>query len=228
MNTKAVIFDLDDTLAPEMDYCRSGYRAVADFLSGGILIGSGASEIYDELLELFFADHKNVFNRFLEGRGLPADKEQVFELVNVYREHFPDIAFYDDVLPALKKLKAEGIITGILSDGYAVTQRQKIRALGAEDHFDIIILTDELGKEYWKPSPKGFEIIEEKYSLDPSEIIYVGDNPGKDFYLKKTAGIRTARIIREEGVYKDAPYYKDVMEDLRIGSLGEVIGDGSF
>ncbi len=58
--------------------------------------------------------------------------------------------------------------------------------------------------------------------IKPSEIIYVGDNPEKDFYLSVTAGIRTARIIRENGVYSDRDYLHGVREDYRICSLTEL------
>ena len=224
MSTKAVIFDLDDTLVSETDYARSGYRAVSSYLSGKRFPVKDGDLIYREFISLFNEDHKKVFNRFLINHGLPDSRDRVMELVEVYRNHLPDIAYYEDVKPLLLKLGEMGIKKGILSDGYAVTQRQKIKALKAEEDFDIIVLTDELGREAWKPSPKGFELIEERLSLKPAEILYVGDNPEKDFYLSVTAGIRTARIIREEGVYSSREYYEGVKEDMRITSLEEIPG----
>ena len=223
MSTKAVIFDLDDTLISEIDYAMSGYAAVSEYIFKKGVLNKDVPEIKSELVRLFSDDHKNVFNRFLKSNGLFDDRDSVMELVDVYRSHFPDIKYYDDVRPALDLLKEQGIFTGILSDGYAVTQTQKIKALKAEEDFDIIVLTDELGREAWKPSPTGFEQIEKKLMIKPSEIIYVGDNPEKDFYLSVTAGIRTARIIRENGVYSDRDYLHGVREDYRIYSLTEVV-----
>jgi len=224
MSTKAVIFDLDDTLISEFEYVKSGYRAVAGVINDKKAVNKRSDSIYTELLELFNEDHKNVFNRFLRNNGLSDEKDSVMELVKAYREHIPDIRYYEDVLPALKSLKDMGMITGILSDGYSVTQRRKIGAVGAENDFDIIILTDELGKDAWKPSPEGFRMIEEKYGLRPGEILYVGDNPKKDFYLSKTAGIKTARIKRETGVYNNESYYEGIKEDFSIGSLTDIPG----
>ena len=224
MSTKAVIFDLDDTLISEFEYVKSGYRAVAGVINDKKAVNKSSDSIYTELLELFNEDHKNVFNRFLRNNGLSDEKDSVMELVKAYREHIPDIRYYEDVLPALKSLKDMGMITGILSDGYSVTQRRKIGAVGAENDFDIIILTDELGKDAWKPSPEGFRMIEEKYGLRPGEILYVGDNPKKDFYLSKTAGIKTARIKRETGVYNNESYYEGIKEDFSIGSLTDIPG----
>lgn len=223
MNTKAVIFDLDDTLISELEYALSGYRAVSGHIASKGLCQGSPEELYRELTELFYEDHKKVFNRFLTGKGLPDDRDRVMELVEVYRCHTPDIAYYDDVKPVIKELKGKGLRTGILSDGYFVTQRAKIKALKAEEDFDPVILTDELGREYWKPSPEGFRMIEEKYSILPGEIVYVGDNPEKDFYLSQTAGIKTVRIIRKGGIYADSPYFQDVREDFRIASLKDLI-----
>lgn len=223
MSTKAVIFDLDDTLISEVAYAESGYKVVADVINKKYALNKDAGQIFKELLDLFDADHKNVFNRFLKENGLSDDRDSVMELVKAYREHLPEIEYFDDVRPALKGLKERNIITGILSDGYSVTQRQKIRALGAENDFDIIILTDELGRDAWKPSPEGFRVIGEKYGLSPVEILYVGDNPKKDFYLSKSAGIKTVRIKREKGVYNNESYYEGVKEDHSIDSLLDLL-----
>lgn len=222
-NTKAVIFDLDDTLISEISYAMSGYRKTAEYIEEKGYSGKTADQIFKELKTLFDEDHKNVFNRFLINNDCDDNRESVMELVQVYRNHFPDISYFDDVLPVLKELKAGGIKTGILSDGYAVTQRQKIKALKADNDFDIIILTDEIGREAWKPSPEGFRIIAERFGIEPAEILYVGDNPEKDFFLSETAGIKTARIMRENGVYNNKSYYKDVREDIRLETLYDII-----
>lgn len=223
MSTKAVIFDLDDTLISEVAYAESGYRTVASVINKKYGLDKDAVQIFEELLDLFNTDHKNVFNRFLKDNGLSDDRDSVMELVEAYREHLPEIDYFDDVRPALEGLKNKKIITGILSDGYSVTQRQKVRALGAENDFDIIILTDDLGRDAWKPSPRGFQIIEDRYKLSPDEILYVGDNPKKDFYLSRSAGIKTARIKRKKGVYNNESYFEDVKEDYSIDSLLDLI-----
>ncbi len=220
MNTKAVIFDLDDTLVSELSYCMSGYSCVSRYIADELFTDRTEDDVFKELTDLFQADHKNVFNRFLKNNG--RNEDSVMELVNIYRKHFPNISYYNDVSPMLKVLKERGIITGILSDGYGVTQRQKVRALKAEEDFDVIVLTDEIGRDAWKPSPKGFELIEEKFGIEADNILYVGDNPEKDFYLSVTAGIKTVRIVRENGVYADREYHLGVREDFKIGSLSEL------
>ncbi len=223
MNTKAVIFDLDDTLYPEVSYCLSGYKAAAKYIAENY--GEDADAVYEELEGLFREDARMVFNRYLEAHNISYVKDDVMSLIKVYREHMPDISFHKDALPAVKALKERGIKTGILSDGFAAAQRHKCEALRAEEFFDIVVLTDEIGKdrEAWKPSPAGFELICKKFGVVPEEVIYVGDNPKKDFYVNKTAGVRTARITRADGVYRNEPYFEGVRETYELKNLEDIV-----
>ena len=104
-----------------------------------------------------------------------------------------------------------------------MTQRQKLKALKADEIFDVIVVTDELGREAWKPSKMGFEKAAMELGCELEDIIYVGDNPNKDFYVSRTAGVRTARITRDNGVYTDAPYFEGVREDYRLETLSDIV-----
>ena len=196
---KAVIFDLDDTLISEKDYIQSGYLHVAKVLSKRIEILE--ETIYSDLLELFKHNSKNVFNRLFDKYEIKYSKEMIMELVGEYRSHFPNISVFDDVIPCLNELKKARIKTGIITDGYAIGQRQKIRAIGADKYFDEIIVTDELGRKYWKPHPKAFEIMKELLNVRFSDKVYIGDNVTKDFVSPNRLGMKTVCIYREQGIY---------------------------
>jgi putative hydrolase of the HAD superfamily len=217
---KAVIFDLDDTLISENQYIKSGFRHIAEILSKRI--NKSSVFIYDKLLDLYNTSPKNVFNRLLLELNEQHTKDDIMELVTAYRSHVPVIQFYDDVVPCLRQLKEYGIKTGIITDGYKLTQRNKLQVLNADQYFDEIIVTDELGREYWKPHPKSFELMCDKLGCDYEEMLYVGDNPEKDFYIKVIKPITTVRIDRE-GIYKDKEYLKDIREDFKIRNLFQLI-----
>lgn len=219
---KAVIFDLDDTLISEKVYIRSGYRAVAKHLEEMEILPDIWEDIYPKLLRLFDEDSKNVFNRLLDGYHITYEPEDVQELVRVYREHKPELPFHEDVIPTLEGLRKRGMKLGIISDGYAVTQRRKLEAVNAAPLFDDIILTDELGREFWKPSPKAFEMMQQRMKVSFEEMLYVGDNPEKDFYISKTLPIQTARIYREDAVYRNHLYREGIKETYPIKSLKEL------
>lgn len=187
---KAVVFDLDDTLFPEMEYVKSGFRAVADFL-----IRETNKDYYEELIKLFEKDKKDVFDRLIKNNGI---KIEVKELIDIYRNQKPTIRFYDDVLPFVNELKAKGIKTGIITDGRPEGQRAKLEALKCYSIFDKIIITDELGGiEYRKPHPLSYEKMAESLNVNYDEMMYIGDNPSKDFGISEVYPIKTVWVKRE-------------------------------
>ena len=123
----------------------------------------------------------------------------------------------------LRKLKRSGIKVGIITDGYAIAQRQKLKAIQADKYFDEIIITDELGRDYCKPHPKAFEIIKERFEVSYDEMVYVGDNPEKDFHIKTIYPIKVIRIIRQDIIHSAKLYYQSIEEDFRIKSLEDII-----
>ena len=218
---KAIIFDLDDTLILEKDYVRSGYQAVSKVLESKLQM---KSSMIDQLLwQLFEDDSKQVFNRFFDYLQISYEISDIKNLIKIYREHKPKIELLEDAKETIQILKSRSIKLGIISDGYSITQRNKVEAIGADKIFDKVILTDELGQEFWKPDKKAFELMQQEFQVPFEEMIYVGDNPLKDFYVKKYIPIMTARIYRKDGVYKDREYRENIKEDYSLNSLKELL-----
>jgi putative hydrolase of the HAD superfamily len=217
---KALIFDLDDTLFPEKQYVFSGFHHVSQIISQRFKIN--AETVFLKMENLFNESSKNVFNRTLELLKISFDGEVIKNLVFEYRNHKPEISFYDDVIPFLEKIKRKGYKTGIITDGYKEAQNLKIKALEAEKYFNFILITDEFGEGYKKPGIKSFELMKEKLSVEYEDMIYIGDNPEKDFYISRIYPIKTVRIQRE-GVYRDKGYLENIKENFLIHSLAEII-----
>lgn len=218
---KVVLFDLDDTLISENEYVKSGYHYVARIIANKYLMND--KEVYKKLYLLYKQSTKNVFNRLLDQDNIKYTKEDILFLVNEYRNHIPAIHFYDDVIPVLDILKQKKIRIGIISDGYLSTQYRKAKVLNLYNVFDKVIFTEELGPKYWKPHPKAFEIMKKYFNVEYQEILYIGDNPQKDFYIKSIYPIKTVRIMRKSNLYKDELYYKGIIEDQRISNLKEIL-----
>ena len=221
---KAVIFDLDDTLISEHQYIESGYSYVSQLLSNRF--NRDSESINFTLKDLFNKSPKNVFNRLYDVLGIQYTNEMIMDLVMEYRNHEPVIGFYDDVIPCLEALKLRKIMTGIITNGYAEAQNQKLKIIRGFDHFDEIIIADELGREYWKPHPKTYELMREKLNVPYSEMIYVGDNVAKDFVTPNKLGMNTVHIKRPKGIYNDVfhSYGSDFQAQYSITSLKELIG----
>lgn len=221
---KAVVFDLDDTLISEIEYIKSGFKAVASKISKEHELDE--FYVYETMDRLFEESSKNVFNRLLDNLEIDYDIEYIKYLIRIYRNHMPSIKLYDDAKELLDYLKNSEIKLGIITDGYQVTQRNKLKVLNIDEYFECIVITDELGREYWKPHRKPYDIVKKTLGLQYEEIVYVGDNINKDFITANKLGINTVMINRLEGVYSNidkGEAYKAKIEINTLTSLVEVL-----
>lgn len=218
---EAIIFDLDDTLISEKQYIESGFKAVTKELNRLYLLDS--EETLKKMLELFNQSSSNVFNRLLDLLNIKYSKEVIIDLIKCYREHKPEIEFFEDVIPVINKLRNSEYKLGIITDGYKETQFRKIEALKCHDLFDEIIITDQLGREYWKPHEKSYKLMAQKLNVDLESMVYIGDNLKKDFITANKLGIQTVYIKRKNGVYEDIEVSSNFKANNNIRSLFEVI-----
>jgi putative hydrolase of the HAD superfamily len=218
-NQTAVLFDLDDTLYCEHDYVRSGFKAVADRLHL-IYSGLNSDELYMEMIHLWEKEGRGkIFNRIVEMYDLPIEPT---ELVKVYREHQPVLRLYEDAKRLIEILVKMNIPRGIITDGIQVVQRAKIKALGLESRFHCVIVTDEWGKECWKPSPIPYKKAMEFFKYQAERFVYIGDNPHKDFISAKKMGFLTIRIVRETGDFMGVKLSPEYEADIIIHNLDEL------
>jgi putative hydrolase of the HAD superfamily len=217
--TRAVVFDLDDTLYPEAAYVRSGFRAVAE--AAERRFGVPAAEAYDELERLFEAGVRgDTFDRFLKARDIDAN---VADLVAVYRAHKPNLEPFPEVPELLERLRGDGYRLGILSDGEPEIQYGKLDALGLRHFFDATLVSGELDRDAWKPSPRGLTTLLERLGVQPAEAVYVSDNPAKDFKAARAAGMRSIRVRRPGGIYAHLePEGPKFAPDIEADGLAEL------
>jgi putative hydrolase of the HAD superfamily len=195
-----VIFDLDDTLYDEVDYCRSGFGAVADFLADRPGCPS-AKQIFETLWKEFSrGNHKTTFNVALEQLGIQYDAALIERLIEVYRSHIPSIKLPRESADCLRKL-SRGYSLGLLTDGFLPAQQLKVQALGIEKYFKCIIYTEQLGRNCWKPSPVGFEKLLQTLNAKPQNTVFLGNDEKKDFIAPNKLGLSTIRIIRPAGMH---------------------------
>lgn len=177
MNKKYIVFDLDDTLYYELDFLKSAYKEIADYVSK-----ENSEPVFEKMLNLYYGKD-DVFGFLASEYNFSKEL-----LLKIYREHIPDITLRSGVLEVLEHLKQSQIKMGLLTDGRSLTQRNKIKALQIEDYFDKIIVSEEFGSE--KPNDNNYKIFME----DDCEYFYVADNPKKDFIVPNKLGWRTVMI----------------------------------
>ena len=192
----AVLFDLDDTLYPERQFVDGGFRAVARFLAP--MTGVQATTLAARVRVLHDRDGRGrLFDTVLAELGLGHDSDLILACVLTYRTHRPRLTPFDGAIDGIDAVRAAGVPVGLVSDGHGAVQRRKLAALsGLTRRLDAVVLTDELGAAYAKPSPVAFRVACLLLEAEPARAVYVGNDPRKDFAGAREAGLRTIRTGR--------------------------------
>jgi len=199
----AVVFDLDDTLYDEIDYCRSGFEAVSKVIAT-LPASPGSQEVFRILWREFMqGNHTRVFDTAVEKLGIAWDDEFVGRLVEKYREHKPAIKLPGESRDVLEQLRGKYKLA-LLTDGFLPAQRLKVQALEIEQYFQYIVYTEQLGRQFWKPSPAGFKKILEGLDVKAQNCVYVADNEAKDFLAPNKLGLQTIQVIRANRIHTKA------------------------
>ncbi|MFJ7680013.1 HAD family hydrolase [Peribacillus sp. NPDC097198] len=215
---KAIIFDMDDTLYEEREYVLSGFFAIDNYLNQINIDG-----FYKKAVRLFDRGVRGtIINDVLESMGILYSENFILFLVELYRNHIPKITLLDDAKVVIETLRPKYKL-GLLTDGYIKTQQNKVKALGVDGYFDIMIYSDSFGREHWKPSPTPYLELMKKFQCEGPELIYIGDNPMKDFITAKKLDWMTVKIERETGEYKDTLISEEYKADYTINTLYELL-----
>lgn len=220
-SSRAVVFDMDDTLYPERDFVLSGFRAVARWAEEAL--GLPAAPSITTLNTLFTAGVRgDTFNRWLNSCGIADSDTIVPQLLEVYRQHSPEIRPFAGV-PELLAALGRFYRMGLLSDGYLAVQQRKLAALGLRPAFDAVVFSDELGRAAWKPSRQPFDLVCERLQVPPGRAIYVADNALKDFAGARRAGMKTIWLRRPAGEYAaQLPPGPDYAAQAEVRDLAEL------
>jgi putative hydrolase of the HAD superfamily len=198
-----VAFDLDDTLYPEREFVHGGFAAVARHLDD--LGVTEAESFLQAATSLFAAGARgNIFDLALERLAVGFPAGRLGELVRVYRQHQPQIRPFAGAPKLLQRLKANGVVLALISDGPWLTQENKLRALGLEACFHHVVFTAARGEDWSKPSPRAFLEVMGQSCVPAPACVYVADNPGKDFAAPNRLGWHTIQVRETIGLHIDA------------------------
>jgi putative hydrolase of the HAD superfamily len=228
---RAVIFDLDDTLYPERSFAMSGFAAVAEAFAQ--TLATPADELRRLMCGLFDTPHRGrVFNEVIQQIVSRAAvrlnaEELVAAMMAAYYTHRPTIELFGDADRALARLAGK-VRLGIISDGLLTMQNAKIDALGIRGRVDQIIITDEWGREFWKPHVRAFEEMAGRLGFPHAECMYVADNVTKDFVAPRKLGWRTVMVRRAGGVYGQRTAPQDGAAERTIDDLDALESGGMF
>ena len=218
------IFDLDDTLYPEINYVLSGFKTLSKYLEINHNIDSersykfmkseveknGRGKVFDKLLKQY-----NIFTKGL-----------LRKCILIYRHHDPNIFLDLATKEILNYLKGD---IYLVTDGHKVVQAKKIKALNLDLYFKKIFITHRYGTIHSKPSTYCFDLIRKSENCDWNELVYIGDNPQKDFVNLNSNGSITIRVL--SGMFssvKALPGYGSKYEIRSLKNLLPLLRDNNY
>ena len=209
---KAVLFDLDGTLVDSM----RGWRDIdIDFLS---VIGKELPDDLQKCIEgMSFTETAEYFKKRF---GIKDDVEDIKAKWNkmAYDKYTSEVRLKKGAKEFLKRLKADGISTGIASSNSMTLIEGALKAEGVFEYFDAITTACEAGAG--KPAPDIYLLAAKKLLVEPKDCLVFEDIP-MGIMAGNAAGMTTAAIYDDysknmsDEKIKLADYYIEDFTDIR-------------
>lgn len=200
--TKAVLWDLDDTLYSRFDAARQTFPGMfrAHLYPGrsDAFLEEAADYMMTKLPRNSMI-HEDAFQALMKKYPpeLPYDRAKC---VAYYYAHMRTFAKPgQEQLEVVKKLRAAGIRTAIVTNVTADildSQRKKVAALGIASFFDAIVYSAEFGVH--KPDRRIFDHAAAVLGVANEECVFVGDDPDSDVAGALNAGMEAVWLDRWE------------------------------
>lgn len=193
MSDLVLVFDLDDTLYPERQFALSGFAAAGRWAEAEL----GVAGLAADMTRLLDGGHLGELFKLALAAKLPDHTaEHLAGLLEAYRCHEPALELFDDAGWALGHFAHQAKL-GLITDGTHHVQAKKVAALGIAPCFQEIVYTHALGgRAFAKPHSKSYELIEQALAGEGGRLVYVGDNPSKDFIVPNARGWTSIMIER--------------------------------
>ena len=190
--SRAVLFDLDDTLTPR----RETLLAFAGVFASDFAEQLNPIEL-DELTRQLIEIDRSGYNprRADDLRELLAWREAP---TSEFLEKHWHRRFSELVVPrlgmfeVLETLKSNGLKIGVITNGEGYGQNRKLDYLGLRPHVDSIMISGVVGFE--KPDPAIFDSACRELEVEASQCWFVGDHPVKDVVAARQVGMRAVWI----------------------------------
>lgn len=191
---EAIIFDLYDTLVWS-DWPRHA-AMLADHLGVSVEeVFSAYEHLREERDGGSHLDAETVLAAVMDYCGVESTRERVAHLADLEADLLSEhVGLFDDSLPVLRRLRSDGLRTGVISNCSPST-RPVVDRLGLEAETGVVILSCEVGCS--KPSPAIFRAALDALGVSADRSMFVDD---LSEYLDGAAslGMRTVQIRRFE------------------------------
>lgn len=195
----AVLLDLDDTCFDQREFLSGAFDAVAR-RAGEFGADEGRLRDALEAAAAGGSDRGHIIDQALRTLDSPV---AVGPLVDAFRCYRPArLTPYPGVPESLRRMRRLAPV-GLVTNGDPTGQRAKLAALGFQDAFDAVVLSDEMGRSFRKPHPAPFRQALRLLGADPARSFFIGDHPDRDIAGAQQVGMRAVRV--RTGEYASRP-----------------------
>ncbi len=201
---QALFFDIDDTLFSTTDFAEKARReSIEQMIRYGLKV-SEKDSLYElkEVISEFTSNYQHHFDKLLL-RFPPEAYEGVNPaiivaagVVGYHQTKFCELKPYPDVVEVLGALSETPLVLGIISAGLTIKQAEKLVRLDLYKYLDprAVFISEQIGIS--KPNVKLYQKACQTLGLDPSKVMYIGDNPIMDIDPPNSLGMITVRNRR--------------------------------
>ena len=211
---RGVVFDLDETLLDRRGTLDAYARALHAELDRQ---GSSSVEYFLEQFHRLDAAGSTPRDRFfalVSSQLLPTQSPR--DLGHHFNAHaWRSPRLFPGVAHMLRELRGQGLRLGIITNGGAAPQLDKIVNSGLSDLVDCYLVSARFGAR--KPDRSIFEYMAAQLGLSPRESWFVGDDPYADIWGSKQCGYSAAWVERFTAWPKELPPCYDAHIDSVLG-----------
>lgn len=190
---KWIFFDIDNTLFDSKELAlRARKNAINAMIDAGL--EAEEDEAYKRLkriIEKRGSNYNKHFDELIESYRGPSVRLVAAGTVAYHDTKRAYLVPYPEVMPTLLKLKEKGHKLGIISNGLAKKQWEKLIRLGLQHLFEVVVISEAVGVE--KPDAEIFKIAMQKAKCSATNSIMVGDKED-DILPAKKLGMGTIGI----------------------------------
>ncbi|HEX5161598.1 MAG TPA: HAD family hydrolase [Steroidobacteraceae bacterium] len=201
---RAICFDLDNTLWDVEPVLARAERILADWLAARYpkIPERYSSEDFFAMRQALLLERPDMAHDFTFLRretlarlaeSVGYDRGLAHEAFAAWHAARNQCVPFVEVLPALGKL-GQRFRLATLSNGNA-----DLGTIGIAHHFEVTLHAAALGCA--KPDARAYLALADALTLEPGEILFVGDDPHADVVGPRNAGMRTAWMNRGAGAW---------------------------
>lgn len=201
-----IIFDIDGTIVQSNELIFATFNHVTEkFL--------GKTTSPEEIIALFGPTEGVIIEQLFSDNF----DEVMFDYYKFYKENHSKMAkVFDGITELITELKKRNVLLSVYTGKGKGSTEITLEELGLTNMFDMVVTGDDIIGH--KPSPEGVDVFVNKYNLNRSRVLMVGDAP-PDVKAAKATGIKIASVLwdsyaKEEVLKMGSDYYFETVEEL--------------